>query len=383
MAMADPAKTRLPSSLVRVGQPLPVDVYHESGILLLKKGHYVLTPEQRTRLLAAGHGDSEAVAARLEREQQERAARRQQDNPAQACNPLVEFEFLLRRVEGLLSHGLAVRGLAAALREVVASLLELSQRLPDGMLAASLLLDSRLPAAAHGLRVATMLALLGRRLGLAAATLYSACGAALTMNIAIVGLLGKLRQQQEPLSEAQNAALLAHPVIGSAILREAGIDDELWHSLVQSHHEKPDGSGYPQALRGDEVPPLARLLALLDQLGEQVESGRLPSQVLATLFRDPAGGHDPVQLAALVKELGVYPPGSFVELSSGEIAVVTYRGDSANTPRVAALRRRDGPPYAEPLLRDTRQLAFRITRAVGRGSAGVKPAYLVRLWQRR
>lgn len=382
--MADPAKTRLPSSFVRLGQPLPVDVYHESGILLLKKGHYVLTPEQRERLLAAGHGDSEAVAARLEREQQERAARRQQDSLAQPCNPLVEFEFLLHRTEGLLSHGLAVRGLGSALREVLASLLELSQRLPDGMLAASLLLDSRLPAAAHGLRVATTLAVLGRRLGLDAATLHSACGAALTMNIAIVGLLGKLRQQDEPLSEAQSAALLAHPVIGSAILREAGIDDELWHSLVQSHHEKPDGSGYPQALRGDEVPPLARLLALLDQLGEQVESGRLlPSQALATLFRDPASGHDPAQLAALVKELGVYPPGSFVELASGEIAVVTYRGDSANTPRVAALRRRDGPPYAEPLLRDTRQLAFRISRAVGRGSTGVKPAYLIRLWQRR
>jgi len=382
--MADPAKTRLPSSFVRIGQPLPVDVYHESGILLLKKGHYVLTPEQREQLLDAGHGDSEAVAARLEREQQERAARRQQDSLAQPCNPLVEFEFLLHRTEGLLSHGLAVRGLGVALREVLASLLELSQRLPDGMLAASLLLDSRLPAAAHGLRVATTLAVLGRRLGLDAATLYSACGAALTMNIAIVGLLGKLRQQDEPLSEAQNAALLAHPVIGSAILREAGIDDG--HIVIKGgrHHEKPDGSGYPQALSGDEVPPLARLLALLDQLGEQVESGRLlPSQALATLFRDPAGGHDPVQLAALVKELGVYPPGSFVELASGEIAVVTYRGDSANTPRVAALRRRDGPPYAEPLLRDTRQLGFRITKAVGRGSTGVKPAYLIRLWQRR
>ena len=38
---------------------------------------------------------------------------------------------------------------------------------------------------------------------------------------------------------------------------------------------------------------------------------------------------------------------------------------------------------AEPLLRDTRQLPFRLNKAVGRGSTGVKPAYLIRLWQRR
>ncbi|VEB44193.1 Uncharacterized protein conserved in bacteria [Chromobacterium violaceum] len=176
--------------------------------------------------------------------------------------------------------------------------------------------------------------------------------------------------------------MFAHPALGSAILREAGVDDEYWHLLVQQHHEQQDGSGYPQGLAGEEIETDALLLQMVDLVCGCVHNPQpqLPALVLGSLFRGELGGFPPQHVSLLVKEMGVYPPGSFVRLASNEVAVVTHRGDKANTPKVAALRRLDGPPYADPLLRDSRQAAYQVLEPVAASAAAVKPAYLYKLW---
>jgi len=378
-----PSKIKLPGSFLRVGQQLPVDVYAANGLLLLKKGHYVLTPEQRERLLDMAHGDAEDVAIRQERERLDRAAQRGREIVSQEpVNPLVEVGFMASRLEAMLLHGLALPGLAGRLEALVEDVLELAQRFRNGMLASLFLV----PVKSHSLRVATLLALLGRRQGVPEDRLRSLVGAGLSMNIAIAHLLNQLGRSRDALTLHQQEAMYAHPVLGSAILREAGIADEHWHVLVQTHHEQDDGQGYPQGLRGEDIHPDARLLGLIDMFCEQLEVPddiTLPSQVMASLFRGELGGYPPALVSLLIKEMGIYPPGSFVRLANNEIAVVTHCGDKANQPRVAALRKADGPPYADVLLRDTRQPMYRVQEAVPAALAAVKPAYLTRLWTAR
>ncbi|KZE34901.1 HD domain-containing protein [Crenobacter luteus] len=378
---------KLPPLLVRVGQELQVDVYAKNGILLLKKGHYVLSPEQRDKLLTVGTGDADEVEARLEREKRERAAaQREAEEAARPKNPLVELDFLTRRVRGLLNHALAVRGFADAIRDVADGLASLAERSPDGLIAACLLVPFADYGSAHSLHSAALLAVLGRRLGLEPAEYKALLCAALTMNVSVTLLHNQLAQQGESLSDEQREAMFAHPLLSSAILREAGVDDARWHELVQQHHEDADGSGYPMGLAAAEIHPHAQLLRLVDVLaallvGNAQRPGQLPSAALARLFKGEFGAFDPTYVALLIKELGVYPPGSFVKLASNEIAVVTQRGDKANTPRVAALRKVDGPPYAEPLPRDARNPQHKIVEAASLSAAGVRPAFLVRLWK--
>ncbi|WP_137009917.1 HD-GYP domain-containing protein [Aquitalea aquatilis] len=376
-----PSKIKLPGSFLRVGEQLTVDVYAKNGFLLLKKGHYVLTPEQRERLMDVAHGDVEEVAVRLERERLDRAAQREREAVSMTPkNPLVEVGFMAGRLEALLLHGLAVPGLAGRLEEMAEELLLLTQRFRDGMLASLFLV----PVRSHSLKVATLLALLGRRLGLEPARLHSLVCAGLSMNVAISQLLNQLGVQRQALTLSQQEEIYAHPVMGSAILREAGVVDEHWHLLVQTHHEQDDGQGYPAGLRGEEIHPDARLLALVDNLCEHLQQDAvLPSLVMASLFRGELGQFAPSLVTLLIKEMGIYPPGTFVRLASNEIAVVTHSGDKANQPRVAALRKLDGPPYADVLLRDTRQSGYRVLEAVAAASAAVKPAYLTRLWTSR
>jgi HD-GYP domain-containing protein (c-di-GMP phosphodiesterase class II) len=379
--------TKLHSLLLRVGQELPVDVYANNGLLLLKKGHYVLSAEQRDKLLNVGVGDKDAIEARLEREKRERAeAQRKQEEAQRPANPLLEMEFLGQRVQGLLTHGLAVAGLADSLHSVARRLHELATSQADALLAATLLVPQRDHGSGHALHAAALMAVLGRRLGLGEPTQHSLIGAALTMNIAVTGLLNQMATQEAPATAQQRETLFAHPLLSSAILREAGINDELWHTLIQQHHEEWNGSGYPLGLKRGDTEPLAHLLHLIDVLTARLSPApghttEPAARIMAKLFKGGYGEFDPQYTALLIKEIGIYPPGSCVRLANGEIAVVTHRREKANEPRVAALRKADGPPYAEPLLRETRNPGFHIIEAVPLAQAGVRPGFLAKLWK--
>lgn len=380
-------KSKLHPLRLRVGQELPVDVYANNGLLLLKKGHYVLSAEQRDKLLNVGVGDKDAIEARLEREKRERAeALRRQEEAQRPANPLLEMEFLGQRAQGLLTHGLAVAGLADSLHSVVRRLHELAASQADALLAATLLVPPRDHGSGHALHTAALLAVLARRLGLAEQVQHSLIGAALTMNIAVTGLLNQMSAQDTPATQQQREALFAHPLLSSAILREAGIADELWHTLVQQHHEEWNGSGYPHGLNRHDIDALAHLLHLADVLTSRLSPSpghatEPAARTMAKLFQGGYGEFDPQYTALLIKEIGIYPPGSCVRLANGEIAMVTHRREKANEPRVAALRKADGPPYAEPLLRETRNPGYHIVEAVPLSQAGVRPGFLAKLWK--
>jgi hypothetical protein len=69
----------------------------------------------------------------------------------------------------------------------------------------------------------------------------------------------------------------------------------------------------------------------------------------------------------LIKIVGIYPPGTYVRLACGEIAVVVRRGASAHTPRVCSLMSTAGMPLGEPVPRDTTLPKFAIDAIVCKG----------------
>ena len=110
-------------------------------------------------------------------------------------------------------------------------------------------------------------------------------------------------------------------------------------------------------------------------------SALLPATALGYIFQRKDAEFDSAFTTLLIKELGIYPPGSFVKLSSDEIGVVTFRGNKPSTPQVAALRKADGAPYAEPLIRESRNPAFKVLEPCAAMQGGIRPSYLGRLWK--
>jgi len=109
-------------------------------------------------------------------------------------------------------------------------------------------------------------------------------------------------------------------------------------AVIADHHECADGSGWPKAKK--ETSRAARILALVNRYDRlctpEAAKGEalMPSEALATLFRSMAGKYDKALLSTLIKLLGVYPPGTVVQLSDGSLALVVSPGATSLQPRV-------------------------------------------------
>ncbi|HET9976847.1 MAG TPA: phosphohydrolase [Burkholderiaceae bacterium] len=186
--------------------------------------------------------------------------------------------------------------------------------------------------------------------------------AALSMNLALTVTQDSLARQIGPLSAAQRELVDAHAESSARMLSDAGATDALWLDVVRRHHERGAGAA---------ASPAERLAALLHRV--DVYTAKLSRRATreptspAIAARDAcldADGRPDAIGATLLRTIGLYPPGCFVELASGEVGVVIRRGAKAHTPVAAALRRHDGGLYLQPLRRDTALARYAIKRGV-------------------
>lgn len=196
--------------------------------------------------------------------------------------------------------------------------------------------------------------------------------AALSMNIGMSQLQDELAQQSAPLSAAQAQAIDQHAERSVAILREMGVTDPLWLDAIQSHHLRAPGKLSEKTLSQQ----MARLIQRADIFGARIAPrvNRSPMSVTSAMqasYYDETKAMDEAG-AALVKALGIYPPGAWVKLASEEIGVVIRRGSSAASPRVAVILNRSGMPTGEPIPRDTAQPAWKIVSPVAHKEVRVR-----------
>nr|WP_176426162.1 HD domain-containing phosphohydrolase [Chromobacterium sp. ASV5] len=365
------------SSMVELGKELPVDVYSKSGFLLLKRGHYVLTPELKQKLINMGFAEAK---------QEVKPVDKPNLNDSKKHSLFEDIAFLQLRTRSVLYHALATPNLEAKVNEIVQALLRLAEKYPNALIASIFLVPFSEYSVAHSLHTAALLAILTRHIALPPRHRETLICAALTMNVAQVELQNELFSQQGGLNDAQKQAIIDHPIMSSAILREAGIEDQLWHTLVQTHHESWDGAGYPFGLPKEQILPPAHMLHLADitcakLLPRRYRSAQLPATALGQIFQRKDTEFDQSFITMLVKEMGIYPPGSFVRLETSEICVVIAPGPKPSEPLVAAIRKGDGPPYGEPLLRETHKPGLKVTGPCSANEAKVRVSFLAHLWK--
>jgi HD-GYP domain-containing protein (c-di-GMP phosphodiesterase class II) len=227
----------------------------------------------------------------------------------------------------------------------------------------------------HALLATAVSCLVAEQLGLDKAETDLIMRAALTMNIAMTGLQNKLALQSDPLTAAQRQTILMHPIEGVRILRACGVEDERWLGVVEDHHESKDGRGYPAGKKDFELSTASKVIHQADLFAARLSPRKGRSALAANLAARAAylgadGQPDSIG-ASLVKKLGIYPPGSFVHLASGETAVVVRRGLMANTPRAAAIANSQGQPYGKPVLRETSDKSHEIRHSLAADSVKV------------
>ena len=190
--------------------------------------------------------------------------------------------------------------------------------------------------------------------------------AALTMNATMTRLQDLLADSDATPSVEMRQQIERHPIGAQALLQACGVEDPLWTGAVRWHHDWQQDSVPFEELSDSRK--LARLLMRVDIFTARLSRRRSrapmsPLQAAKRACIGPGGKLDEIG-SALLKSVGLYPPGTYVELANGELGIVVARGVRADLPRVASLRGADGNMMMTPMLRDTVKTPHRVARSV-------------------
>ena len=137
------------------------------------------------------------------------------------------------------------------------------QRLVDALNASMEARDAY--TSGHAKRVSGYAALIAREMGLGVREIYTLQRGAMLHDVGKVGVSDTVLLKPGKLTDVERKRIEAHPVIGANITTQVKFDEEI-NDMVRHHHERYDGSGYPDALKGDEISRNARILAVADAL---------------------------------------------------------------------------------------------------------------------
>ena len=210
-------------------------------------------------------------------------------------------------------------------------------------------------SASHALICTALCHLIATELDLAASERDSLTCAALTMNIGMTAMQDQLALQTDRLTPEQQEIIKAHSQKGRAMLDALGVADQLWKDVVSTHHEDN-----PQPLALMEQPPaqrLVRILQVVDRYAAMISprksrEGRSATDSVRGVMSGSSSYDDEVG-RALVRAVGLCPPGTYVRLDDGSMAVVMRRSSQPNQPDVAVVTQPDGDMLPRPRLHRT------------------------------
>ena len=207
----------------------------------------------------------------------------------------------------------------------------------------------------HSLVSAVLCHLISQELKLSPAERDSLVSSAFSMNVAMTALQNQLASQVERPSVAQLDQIKWHPSKGSLMLANLGITDALWLDVVTMHHDDRTDQGNLATVLPNFR--LARILRIVDRYAamispRQSRTGRSTADSIRSIVNNDTQHLDEVG-HALIRVVGLYPPGTYVRLENGAIAVVVRRSDAANLPHVALVIEDNGEALPQPRLHTT------------------------------
>lgn len=272
------------------------------------------------------------------------------------------------------------------IREAVDDLVQSMVRNPDALIWLSKLKRSDNYSYDHSLDVSIHMMAFGRHLGFPPDQLNVLGLAGLLQDVGKTRVPLGLLQQTNPLTPAERAVLRRHVEYGTRILASHPGIPERVIEVAARHHERHDGSGYPQRLAGQAIGMFGEMAGLADaycamSYDRPYRHGLDNQRVLRKLYAARGKSFSEPLIIEFIQCVGLYPLGTLVELRSGEVGVVVEQNRIRRLkPRVLVLLDKEKAPLARPFtldLKDEAQSADgspqRIWRALPAGSYGIDP----------
>lgn len=211
--------------------------------------------------------------------------------------------------------------------DVASGMVDSVIRNPDAMVWLARMRDRDGYSYAHAIRSTLWAIVFGRHLGLSKTALDAMALAILLMDVGKVRLPAMLIQQAR-LNAEERTLIEAHVQHSLDILTPLSFMSQEMLMVVAQHHERFDGSGYPQGLSGQAICPMAKIAGIVDTY-DAMTSPRQHSLALTSveavsrLFELRNKAFQARLVDEFIQAIGVYPTGTLVRLSSGEVGIVT------------------------------------------------------------
>ena len=211
----------------------------------------------------------------------------------------------------------------------------------------------------HSVAVCALMIALSRQLGLDDDKTREAGLAGLLHDIGKMAVDLDILNKPGKLTDAEFISVKEHPAAGHRMLLEANGVGEIALDVCLHHHEKMDGSGYPDRLSGDQISLYARMGAVCDVYdaitsNRPYKQGWCPAESLHKMSEWSKGHLDEAVFQAFVMSIGIYPVGTLVRLQSGRLGVVIEQqvGKSLMSPKVRVFFSTKSSTYITPELLD-------------------------------
>jgi len=325
---------------ILIDVPVPYSIYDNDGRLLLRSGLVVRNPKHLDALLAVGMKEDETAEAEGGEMKSASSSFERMEQIAQRLSVVYQHIRIYQRFQEYQDGSNDI--LLHSIQDLAQAVLACTEKDSDAAFAMPHLDRHHGYEVVHHLMAAVVCARMAKALKWNQARRESLVAAVLTQDIALLPLRSVLESQKN-LDDALQQQIKRHTEDGVLWLKRIGVKDEVWLNCVQQHHEAMDGAGYPQGLDGRSICIEARIASLADAFSAMLRPrpyrGRvLAKMALADLYANPQGRYDPALISGLIRELGIFPPGSIVGLINGEMGIVTRsRAGTLNAPLVSVL----------------------------------------------
>lgn len=179
----------------------------------------------------------------------------------------------------------------------------------------------------HSLNVTILSMMMARDIKLPQAVVGALGMGALFHDIGHKQIPHQILQKMAPLTQTERNFYELHPQYGVEIGLKLQFSPST-QAIIREHHELFDGSGYPGKLKGEAIGVLPRIVAIANHYDElcnpvNINNALTPHEALSLMFAKLRSKFDPKLLQVFIRCLGVYPPGTIVQLSNGVIGMVT------------------------------------------------------------
>ncbi|TCJ11765.1 HD-GYP domain-containing protein [Parasulfuritortus cantonensis] len=253
---------------------------------------------------------------------------------------------------------------------LVESMVDSIFRNPDALLPLGMLKEHDNYTFQHSVSVCTLMIAFARGLELDRPTIREIAIGALLHDVGKAKVPESILNKPAKLTEAEFAKMKSHVVQSKIILQHTPGISQIALDVAALHHERYDGTGYPNRLKGEEISLYGRMGAIVD-VYDAISSDRVyhkgmpPTEALGKLLEWSKFHFDPELVRHFVRVVGIYPTGSLVRLDSGRLGIVMEQHpDRLMQPVVLVVFNAKGNLYVKPEIVDLAQPASR-DRVVG------------------